>query len=1360
MKNKKFDLFISFAGSDRKKTIGGKEIDVIFELKKALESHLHTSEKQGWFRHRFRVCTYDEDFDLEETVADAICAKISDAKNLLVVCSKRAAESEHVDFELEHYLNNREESPLAAFLDRMPEDAFPQYFKPGTLAANLQISPDISIKQWRQQIASESHKVVAKAWGLPLKDVEDRFQRDQKKRITQVAIIAILMLGLSAWGGASWKQVKDIELKQHQMAKAADLLTQINLAESNNGGFSAVSQLTAQLPGVRVSYIRQALQHPSQERYDFKASSLLAAMGTHPEVMNAVRTEVLPSSFSEQQGNEFTASGILLARLVGAVDPSLLTTLAYPLEDDYEIEGYTGEQAVFDLVKHIQSLPKAAAQNLSSYVLLQMRNPSSSMKPIEWTGLLGVIPHLNLSDVRSATEEVFDALDDGRDDDHFDPLLKAWNSTKGDIVNKDAQIVLDLIVRAIRSSHAADTDDVAKLALPIIGRIHPAEIVVTQLQMGMDDAVIKKDAWSETHMVEFAQLIMQINKGRSDYAQHRISDLILDKMNNEASSALVSILTTISPLPSADVFETAADRLLVDIIDNLNDRNSIGTSKLNILLPYLSEEKKYTIASTLINKIVDFKLPLTDQTKPTLSEDTFTSSLRQVMTFSESIDYKLEPKHSRILSERIAYYLSVELKKRNIDKWDVKNLIKLLAWIGESDRNRALGSVKILVEAKIRSETSAYDISDLFDIYTEIDNLGGNVDWDRTISSIWSRDNILESKRAEERLINLLLKYEPYLSKSARLKMFNWVVDQMELARFGKSELAKSWLKLLENRKGEFNPSDALLLANRVKRKLESVEGDDLYLWSHIFLYLPGDMDKSMAQIVYQAVVKRSGSADMLRRLKGRIPVGALDKQIRSSLKDLDPDKGTSVSLLKEFVPVLGAEASKETYSALLSIVSESDMSKYQVYDNVFEILRNWPGKLAKSDRLLVQARLKDALLLFPSAAKSIATSILHFSDNPSQDVKVYLTEMMERLAAQPEEGWDEFMKVANAWQHYIEKEQAITIVDNVAKTAQEGKIAFYEIDDLISGSLSFISSYGKDYSSEVNLIMGLHESDEFGELRIRMKKIFEGIDESQRNSVVSAIFDVLSSNTFSSTAGWIAFCHEQLEGFDSGFSERAVLILKDYLVQTGAVDGESFFPALEAAGQSLPNQRTLEISRDLLKNLPVDNFVTATDFVEAANRLGGQGGMSQLYETTKAILKQKTISDFDLERWQYLSGRFSKEEATELVEIVRDSYIDLLKIIDESDKAAPNEQFEYDGIFNYISLGGFVGAIPGDISEQLLADILKLPLLSVNEWSIVFERLEKQCGCDSNGDLSRIVEWLEQEGVDVRSPYNKIGEV
>jgi hypothetical protein len=87
-----FDLFISYVRAEASRVVDGAAFDVVSELKRALETHVHPDDR----RRRFRVCTDIEDLELESTVSTAIRNKIESSTQILVICSHLAGTRPYV----------------------------------------------------------------------------------------------------------------------------------------------------------------------------------------------------------------------------------------------------------------------------------------------------------------------------------------------------------------------------------------------------------------------------------------------------------------------------------------------------------------------------------------------------------------------------------------------------------------------------------------------------------------------------------------------------------------------------------------------------------------------------------------------------------------------------------------------------------------------------------------------------------------------------------------------------------------------------------------------------------------------------------------------------------------------------------------------------------------------------------------------------------------------------------------------------------------------------------------------------------------------------------------------------------------
>jgi len=133
-----YDLFISHSSADALVTVHGRHFHLIEHLKEKLEAHTHPSERRNGRPRRFRVCTYEEDFELKGDVSTAIQDRIRASRFMLVICSKASADSQYVHSELDFFTKAREGAPpLAGLWNVPPHEAFPGIFPPDTIAANF-----------------------------------------------------------------------------------------------------------------------------------------------------------------------------------------------------------------------------------------------------------------------------------------------------------------------------------------------------------------------------------------------------------------------------------------------------------------------------------------------------------------------------------------------------------------------------------------------------------------------------------------------------------------------------------------------------------------------------------------------------------------------------------------------------------------------------------------------------------------------------------------------------------------------------------------------------------------------------------------------------------------------------------------------------------------------------------------------------------------------------------------------------------------------------------------------------------------------------------------------------------------------
>lgn len=221
----RFDLFISFSSKDRHQPWFGRSVDLVTELKTALEQYYHPIS-----RRRFRVCTYEEDFELAGAVRAAITVAIEQSRSLLFVSGEGARTSDFVRFELEYATTNVPgKQVLTALVDLHPSDAFPTLFASDTQATDLSIHGCSNLASWRRRLEMEAAKLAARVWDVSLQQVRDRFLIEQRRRRlwtiggSAAAVLAVsiaAMIGISQYRGREAARVLGV----HQRY-AADMAT-------------------------------------------------------------------------------------------------------------------------------------------------------------------------------------------------------------------------------------------------------------------------------------------------------------------------------------------------------------------------------------------------------------------------------------------------------------------------------------------------------------------------------------------------------------------------------------------------------------------------------------------------------------------------------------------------------------------------------------------------------------------------------------------------------------------------------------------------------------------------------------------------------------------------------------------------------------------------------------------------------------------------------------------------------------------------------------------------------------------------------------------------------------------------------
>lgn len=188
----RFDVFLSFSTEDRHKMWFGHSIDVVGEIKRALERYRHPETSR-----RFRVCTYDEDFELDAEIRGAIINHIDRSKAVVFLSTTNAAQSPYVALEITHAAERGSDHPLlGALVDAEPARVFPSTFRPGAHAADLSAAGCQNRAAWRRRIELEAAKIVARVWSVTLLQVRDRFVTDQRRQTIWRSGAVVVSAGL------------------------------------------------------------------------------------------------------------------------------------------------------------------------------------------------------------------------------------------------------------------------------------------------------------------------------------------------------------------------------------------------------------------------------------------------------------------------------------------------------------------------------------------------------------------------------------------------------------------------------------------------------------------------------------------------------------------------------------------------------------------------------------------------------------------------------------------------------------------------------------------------------------------------------------------------------------------------------------------------------------------------------------------------------------------------------------------------------------------------------------------------------------------------------------------------------------
>ncbi|HYI95119.1 MAG TPA: toll/interleukin-1 receptor domain-containing protein [Bryobacteraceae bacterium] len=181
----RFDVFLSYARLDEFRLIGNLRTNPVNDLKRALESHRHPETGDS-----LRVCTDVEDFELGGDVEEAIRLKLRSAQSLVVFCSRAAAESKWVERELAWFAEEHPKAQMIGLaLDELPSRVFASWFSDHELGGDLRRIEGEALDAWRRRVISESHRIAAQVWAMPLTQVHDRWQSEARQRTSSELVV-------------------------------------------------------------------------------------------------------------------------------------------------------------------------------------------------------------------------------------------------------------------------------------------------------------------------------------------------------------------------------------------------------------------------------------------------------------------------------------------------------------------------------------------------------------------------------------------------------------------------------------------------------------------------------------------------------------------------------------------------------------------------------------------------------------------------------------------------------------------------------------------------------------------------------------------------------------------------------------------------------------------------------------------------------------------------------------------------------------------------------------------------------------------------------------------------------------------
>ncbi|WP_262047303.1 toll/interleukin-1 receptor domain-containing protein [Bradyrhizobium sp. Bra78] len=215
MEKPHFDLFISYVRSDARVKIGRRTFDMVELFKRELEDHVRPKGLPG--PTNFVVCTDIDDFELGGTFDQVMRDRIGHSTAFLLVCSPQVRASKYVMREIELFqLLKPAQPPLAAIRGASPSSILPELFSDQTVVADLTCYGDATLREVRATLRRESHKIVAQVWGIPVRQVYDRFEarhRSNRRKIATAAVAVVSsIVGIVLWlgGEIGYHRVKEL----------------------------------------------------------------------------------------------------------------------------------------------------------------------------------------------------------------------------------------------------------------------------------------------------------------------------------------------------------------------------------------------------------------------------------------------------------------------------------------------------------------------------------------------------------------------------------------------------------------------------------------------------------------------------------------------------------------------------------------------------------------------------------------------------------------------------------------------------------------------------------------------------------------------------------------------------------------------------------------------------------------------------------------------------------------------------------------------------------------------------------------------------------------------------------------------